>query len=326
MNLPRKFYIVAAMAAVLTAGTSISCKTADAECDRPCLVTLMQQYLAALVSHDPSGLPLADTVVTVENTERIDVGEGLWLTATGGPGDFQIYAADPVSGEVGFMGVMEENNNPTILALRLKLVEGEITEIDHLIVHNPEGTPLHPNMGKLRPVFTQPLDPSERTPREQMFEAVNLYYDAVVADKGAIAPFSDDCQRRENGRTTAKKTEPEPPAPWDESDAFDVFARMNCSEQIDTGIWDSITSIDHRRILVLDEEMGLVFAFSEFVHNGDPEYMEIKGVEGITQWPNEHGAFDLQAAHVFKLRSGKIYEVEAMGYKAPHGVKNGWEE
>jgi hypothetical protein len=326
MNSKVQVSIIAALVFSIISGTFLSCKTGEPVCDRPCLVFLMEQYLQALVAHDPSGLPLADNVRTVENTERIDVGNGLWMTATAEPTEFEIYVADPVAGEVGFIGVIEENNLPTIVALRLKLVEGKITEIDHLVVHNQTGDPLSPNMAKVRPAFLQPQFPSERVPREQMYEAVNLYYEAVVQDNGSIAPFAEDCQRRENGRTTARKTAPEPGPPWDESNKFDVFARMGCSEQMDTGIWNSITEIDHRRILAIDEEMGLVFAFSELVHDGTPEVLEITGVPGITEWPNEHGAFDLQAAHIFKIRNGRIHEIEAIGYKAPHGVKSGWKE
>jgi hypothetical protein len=38
-----------------------------------------------------------------------------------------------------------------------------------------------------------------------------------------------------------------------------------------------------------------------------------------------YGPFYLPAAHVFKISNGKIREIEAMGYLAKHGVKNGWE-
>ena len=160
MNLKKQIWTLAAISLVSIAGSSVSCKTTESECNRPCLVALMEQYIDALVAHDPSGLPLADSVRTVENTEKIAVGDGLWLTATGGPTDFQIYAADPVAGQVGFIGVIEEKNNPTILALRLKLVDGVITEIDHLVIHYDEKTPLSPNMGKLRRSFVQTLNPS----------------------------------------------------------------------------------------------------------------------------------------------------------------------
>ncbi|MDR3722598.1 MAG: hypothetical protein P4L00_13450 [Candidatus Acidoferrales bacterium] len=36
-------------------------------------------------------------------------------------------------------------------------------------------------------------------------------------------------------------------------------------------------------------------------------------------------AFDLPAAHIFKIRSGKIHEVEAIGTMMPYNSKTGWE-
>ena len=86
-----------------------------------------------------------------------------------------------------------------------------------------------------------------------------------------------------------------------------------------------ITDINRRRFIAVDEEMGLVFAYSIFVHNGEPKIMKIIGVPGITERPNNYGPFDLPAAHIFKIRDGKIYNIEAIGYLATHGTKNGWE-
>ena len=36
-------------------------------------------------------------------------------------------------------------------------------------------------------------------------------------------------------------------------------------------------------------------------------------------------AFDLPAAHIFKIRSGKIHEIEAMGTMMPYNSRTGWE-
>jgi hypothetical protein len=36
-------------------------------------------------------------------------------------------------------------------------------------------------------------------------------------------------------------------------------------------------------------------------------------------------AFDLPAAHIFEIPSGKIHEIEAMGTMMPHNSKTGWE-
>jgi hypothetical protein len=60
------------------------------KCDRACLVELMDQYLAALASHDPAAVPIASNAKLVENITPIPVGTGLWETATGGPAGFKI--------------------------------------------------------------------------------------------------------------------------------------------------------------------------------------------------------------------------------------------
>ena len=291
--------------------------------DRTAMVDLMEQYLAALAKHDPSLVPLADNVKLVENTEVTAIGKGLWETATGGPTDFKIFVADPTKGHVGFIGVIDVNSKPAIIAARLKVVEGKITEIDHMVIP-PYGDSLNSNMSHVRPGFLAPLNPSEKVSREQMLTAANSYYEALVNDNGSLAPFADECQRRENGGIAAndQTQTPEEAA----KDDFSVFRKMKCGEQLSTGVMSYITDINCRRLLAVDEEMGLVFAFSIFRHDGEPKVMKIIGVPGITERANNYGPFDLPAAHIFKIRDGKIYEIEAIGYLAPHGIKNGWDE
>lgn len=314
----RKFLIIGFILIMGWAGFT-GCQN---EMDRQDLVLLMEQYLDALPEHDPSGLPIADNVKLVENTKVTPVGEGLWETATGGPADFRIYIADPDAGQVAFLGVIEENNNPTILGARLKVSEGEITEIDHLVVHSM-GQPLHPNLSKVRAGLLEPVDPSDRVPREEMLEIADSYYEAIVQDNGDLCPFADTCQRRENGSITANDQIQTPEEAT--QDDFSVFRKMKCGEQLSTGVMSYITDINRRRFIAVDEEMGLVFVFSMFVHDGEPKVMEIKGVPGVTERENNWGPFDLPAAHVFKIKNGQVCDIEAMGYIAEHGIKNGWE-
>jgi hypothetical protein len=292
------------------------------DCTRKCLVDMMDQYLAALPKHDPSLVPLAKKVILVENTKKTPIGKGLWKTATGGPTDFKVYAADVDQGQIGFIGVIENEKKPTIVSVRLKVENGKITEIDHLVV--PAGKdPLNPNMSKVRPALLQREPKLERVPREQMQKIANSYYEAIVQDNGKVAPFADECQRRENGGISANdQTQTKEEAAKDD---FSVFRKMTCSDQLSTGVMSYIADINRRRIFAVDEEMGLVFAYSIFVHNGAPKVMKIVGVPGITERKNDYGPFDLPAAHIFKIRNGKIYEIEAIGYMAKHGIKNGWE-
>ncbi len=93
-------------------------------CNRACLKDLANSYLAALVAHDPSKVPLAADVKFVENVTPMKPGEGLWKTASEAPTTFAIYVPDPVSEQVGFIGMMKADGKPIELALRLKVRHG----------------------------------------------------------------------------------------------------------------------------------------------------------------------------------------------------------
>jgi hypothetical protein len=88
------------------------------------------------VKHDPAGLPLAAKVKYTENTATIPVGDGLWVGMSSAPTGFKIYAADPTARQVGFFGVVEEFNKPVLLALRLRVQNGKITEIEHVVARD----------------------------------------------------------------------------------------------------------------------------------------------------------------------------------------------
>src|SRR5580692_2007087 len=126
--------IAAGLMAALGVGFMISATAAAPEpCNRDCLKDLVNSYLAALVAHDPSKVPLAAHVKFVENIKRLKPGEGLWKTASETPTTFAIYVPDPVSGQVGFLGMMKADGKPIELALRLKVRHGKIVEVEHLL-------------------------------------------------------------------------------------------------------------------------------------------------------------------------------------------------
>ena len=149
-------------------------------CDRQCLVDLMKDYLAALVSHDPTAVPFDKEVKFTQNTANIPVGNGLWVTASSGPSEFQIYAADPVTQQVACLVMMKENTNENILVgVRLALRRGKISEAEHHVVQQDL---LHTmqNLKKPRTGLVEDLAPEDRTPREQMLDIGLSYYDALT--------------------------------------------------------------------------------------------------------------------------------------------------
>ena len=74
----------------------------QAQCDRACLNALVDQYLAAMVAHDPSQLPLAKNVKFTEDGVPLKLGDGLWATASG-LGTYKLYFAEPEAGGAGVL-------------------------------------------------------------------------------------------------------------------------------------------------------------------------------------------------------------------------------
>jgi hypothetical protein len=332
----KRFGIGLALLALLVAPSFLQ---AAQTCDRQCLVDMMKKYLAALVAHDPSKLPLDPYVKFTQNTANIPVGYGLWETASGGPSEFQVYAADPVNQQVAGLFMMKENNNKNILlGVRLALKRGKIAEAEHHVV--PENEIHLQNLTKPRPGLVEDISPEERTPRELMFDIGLSYYDALTGEDGTLAPFAPECQRRENGGISVGGKKEVPAAPAAKRDFAPPTAGDpemmklgkalslvpdTCEGQITAGVWAYISEIRNRRLLVIDEQKGLAVGFSNLYHDSKLKTMKLKGIPGVESVPAFQGTFNMPAIHFFKIKKGKIYDIEATGLVLPYGTKTGWE-
>jgi hypothetical protein len=291
---------------------------------------MIDRYLAALVRHDPTGLPLNRDVKFVENTARLKIGsEGLWVAASEAPTGFRIYAVDVDAGQVGFYGVMKERGRPLIIALRLKVENGQITEIEHVLARNLRADAVQ-NLANPRPQFITPLPAASRLPRQQMVSIADSYFEAIEHANGKLAPFADDCVRRENGGQTTHNAHPVPwPVPLGSKQADDAMAyigTLSCSDQLDTHVMDFITRLWPRRHEIADPELGIVFSFPMFQHRGGSGTLKIYNVPGTDSLPLGGSSSNMQAAELFKIDRGRIVAVEAMGASLPYGTKSGWGE
>ncbi len=337
--------LIAAVAVILSIallGASGSVFAQDSECNRQCLVNMMQRYLAAMVKHDPKGLPFANNVKFTENTEKsiekMPVGKGLWETASGGPSEFQIYAADPEGQAVACIAMMKEKDKDIILGARLRLVDGKITEAEHLVVRGNVNSS-QPGLQKPRPGLLEDVAKSNRMQRDQLIKIGLSYYDALTGEDGTLTPFARECERHENGMTSASGKPMEPKAPPaakmpaakkldpEQEKMMKAMAAMprDCEGQISTGTFAYITEIKPRRLVVADVQKGLAVGFSMFQHDGVMKTMPIKGVPGIDSVPAPQIRFNFPSVHVFKIIKGKIYDIEALGAGLPYGAEAGWE-
>jgi hypothetical protein len=345
MKMQRLIIAAGLIASIALLGASGPVFAQSYECDRQCLVHVMQQYLAALVKHDPKAVPFAREVKFVESTANIPVGKGLWVTASDGPSEFQIYAADPVAQQVACLVMMKENNRDILLGARLKLEDLKITEAEHLVIRDLTSSPMGKNalanLQKPRPGLLEDVEPSERMPRWQLLKIGRSYYDALTGGNGKLAPFADECERHENGAVTAGGKPPEPKAPPAAKEPaskpnpemekmMKAMAEMGpmartCEGQISTGVFSYITEIRNRRVLIADEQKGLAVGFSMFYHDSTLKEYKFKGPGGEVTMPSYQGTFNLPAMHIYKIKKGKIYEIEAIGFTMPYGTKSGWE-
>jgi hypothetical protein len=84
--------------------------------------------------------------------------------------------------------------------------------------------------------------------------------------------------------------------------------------------------IEPRRVEIADPVTGLVFGLSQFRQPMDKKSIKIVGVPGVDHVDMNYKPFDLPAAHIFKVKGGKIHEIEAMGTMTPYNSKTGWEK
>jgi hypothetical protein len=72
---------IAAVLALVASGA----RAAEPYCDRTCLAGAMDSYLQALIKHDPASMPALRNVKYTENGVRLNLGDGLWQTASALP-------------------------------------------------------------------------------------------------------------------------------------------------------------------------------------------------------------------------------------------------
>lgn len=291
-----------------------------ASCDYACLTGLVNQYLKALVAHDPGQIPFAAHVKFTENTIPLKLGDALWGTMTG-MGTYKLYFADPQVGQVGFEGAIRENGTPAILLLRLKVVNRRITEVETLVHRNAEDAEALEKRGQPDPVWLQPLEASQKTPRQEMLKVVNLYFEGILHSSGDTVPFDPKCNRildgyQDTNNPTAKG--------WFDMGSFRPDS-MGIRENMNTGIWTYIKSIAPRRYLVVDEKMGIVFGVFMFNHPGNVKSADVPGVGKVPMPAVAQRPSSVEMGEFFKIEGGRIRQIEGISVALPYGSRTGWE-
>jgi hypothetical protein len=230
-------------------------------CTRELLKSTVDKYFVALAAHDAAMLPLASTAKFTENGETLQVGMGgLWKTA--GMLKYQHSALDVQTCTSVSESVVPESGQDLPVGLRLKLVDGKITEIEHIVVREGDytvfGFPFPSNAGDIsasanRVKWSEPVAGAERTPRAEIERWTNKYFKMFPGGGCNLAP---NCERRENGGGN-----------------FNCIDALSCAD----GEPGSGRAAMTPRLIVVDEELGIGVGFVMFQGHTDFHMMKFRG-------------------------------------------------
>jgi len=287
--------------------------SSKAVCDRACLKATLDQYLNAVVAHNPAAAPLSVGFRQTENAMVRRRGDGLWESAKG-LGKLQRRYFDVDSGQAGYFGTLEDAKVTAqgatatvtaIVTLRIRVEDRKITEAEWVI--SRKGDPgIGPGAGGQAdaayndvdyllahpPAETRVVPKGERVSRGDLVAIANSYFDGLTAHDGKIILAHPGCVREENGILTTQR-----PLPGG--------GQTDCTGE---GAMTNIYAVTARRYPLVDDEAGVVLGLVLFQRKpGVPWRRNL-----LAEW--------------FTIEQGKIRSIyAAMYYPDQDAVAPNWE-
>jgi hypothetical protein len=318
--------VTAVMASQFAPRVAASTGPIPLKCDRACLERVLDQYLEAVVAHDPKRLPLSADVKYTENSQVIAVGDGFWKTAQG-IGNYKHYFADPEFGQVAFMGTMREADSLLLFSVRLRIELGRITEIESVYFRPGGGGPNNiaamDKMGKPEDLWFRSIPAAQRLSRPEMISIADAYFTSVQKNDGkgihgtGTYPFTNDCHRIENGAPTTNVPRPATEKPG----TLNLFA-MDCLSQFKMGLYYVVQNIHGRRYPLVDAERGVVWAHSVFDQGTVNEGVLSDGTKHRYNGFNRPSS--ILVTEAFLIEGDKIRRVEMIGPSATYHINSPW--
>jgi hypothetical protein len=267
---------------MLMAGGATNASAQEA-CDRACLRTMLDQYLNAVIKHDPSAAQLVVGFRQTENAINVRPGNGVWKTVTG-LGTVQRRYLDPVSGQAAYYGTVQEGSATAIVTVRVRVESRRLTEAEWYLaraddpglngprqpgrppanLHNPEYLAKNPPPERVVPV-------NQRSDRATLVRIVNSYFDAITSHDNSVAMTHPGCGRVENGSPApaGRFLPPNPPA---NPPAGQSGPAANANNDCVSGLANfNLSMVVARRMPVVDEEAQVALGYAVFIRRpGSP--------------------------------------------------------
>jgi hypothetical protein len=304
---PRKSVLVVCVVLLASCTTPVR-----KSCDHACLIGVVNEYLDSVVAHDPTRVRRTPDFRETQNALDTVPGNGIWSTARR-LGDGVRYA-DPVSGEVGFFGIIEESSETALVGLRLKVRAGSVSESEWIIarkgmaLYKPEGFAAalprtsKPNGGKV-------ID------RDTAIKVANSYFVGIDRSSAEAVVEHPECFRIENGTHMVGRRPTEPPHTADRPAGDGLTGALSpginhCTEGFEK-MKDRTEDVIDRRFFY-DPEAGVVWGHGVF-----------KRVPGA-MIRNEPLRW-LNLMEIFEIDDGRIRGIYAvMDYLPKEITASGW--
>ncbi len=289
-------------------------------CDRACLEGLVEQFLEAVIAHDPQRVPFGKDLKYTENGQKLDLGDGMWRTLTA-RGTFRMFVTDVEAGQVAYLGSVKEDDIPAVIAVHLAVKNRRIIAAEVFLQRNEKSAD---GFDKIGYAWTQGVPAAERMSRAELVKVANQYFSGLERNDGkGKYPFAPDCNRIENGMNSTNVPTPMGETRPDPKTADRYSGQWSCREQFESGLLYFVSRIRDRRFVAVDPERGLVFSYVFFDHSaGDTRRFKTPTGRDVVAGPRQPWTWEL--AEAFQIRKGEIHQIQAIMERVPYGMNSGW--
>ena len=305
----------------VSAHTVAKDKGAASDCDRACLQGHLDQFINAVLKHEPAALPLASGAKVIHNGKPDEqlADEGLWKNTESIT--YRQSVLDPGAGQAALFAVAAADHKRGTLFVRLKVEHGKLAVIETIAGERVlDGVPglISPN-----PLFNYVLPQQQRRSREQLVAIADSYFEGLEKHDGSKVPISDDCRRMEDGVQTSLNP---------------VFLPLTCNDFAPFKYMDKTAN---RLYPIVDVERGLVLgqmviqvsqaagppsAPPPGAAGGAGAPYQVNPATGMVMPANEfrRKPHDTIIHELFKVVDGRITEIQTIRLDRQYGWGGGW--
>jgi hypothetical protein len=258
-------------------------------------------YLRALTANTPAAVPLAPGAKVTINGRAVPLAQAFWDGA-----ERTVYRFDIVNERLGDTAteavVLNADGSKTMYMVRLKVLDGKITEVETIKANKGEADRLWDpdNLKEVSPALQLSMREADQDSYYALIAAAESYCRAFQTNGTADyhrAALLPDAKRFENGVQTTGLVR--------DGAYVSAASGFDSGRFLGRNLWD-------RRYPVVDTERGIVLSIVRF------------GLKVGMKSQNTATSNDRLVAEFFAVKNGWIQEIHAVLFNLPDAQPTGW--